>query len=263
MSRCPCCAGPVLVDGPPVPRIAVCTACGTGVSVPPPSRDVASDGLFEEGSYAGLRLERRAQWDREAQDRLQWVLAHRSAGDLLEVGAATGEFVAAAERAGFRCVGLETSGWAAEQAQHVTDRVVHADLATWRRVDPSRAFDAIVLFHTLEHVDSPAELLTQLRDVARPGAHLVIEVPNGGSRAARRDGPSWDMALMEDHVNHFTANGLRLLLASSGFEVFEARALSWRRYWAPRPWVRRRLKQLRRGAVAPSRDLLRVVAVAV
>lgn len=258
---CPICGG-VLPPTAVARAIAWCEGCGLGVTIPAPVRDVTAAGLFEEGSYAGESLERREQWHREARQRLGWVRTRTSEGFIIELGPATGEFVAAAERAGFAVVGLETSAWAAAAASDVTSSVVHSDLAAWRRQHPDTAVAAVCAFHVLEHVPRPLELLQIVRHVLTDGGLLFLEVPNAGCPSARRLGANWDMALVEDHFWHFDPPSLARLLAASGFEVLGVRTFS-RTSFAP---VRRRVGAAVRRALRGSRaeqDLLQVVAACI
>lgn len=246
--------------------IVRCPACGTGATVPPPTRDVRGDGLFDDAAagYGGDRLAMREQWFREASLRLDWMRATMSHdARVLEIGAATGEFVATAQRAGHVVTGLETSPGAARAAQAVTSAVRNLDLPGWRADVADERVDAIAMFHVLEHADDPRGLLRELYEVLEPGGALYLEVPNGGSFLARRDGVDWWAARTEDHVFHFTDQGLRAALVAVGFEVEQLVAVH-RDVYADR---RTRLRVAAKDAIRPlvgkgrrSNDLLRVVA---
>jgi SAM-dependent methyltransferase len=198
----------------------------------------------------------------EAAVRLAWV--QRVAGArarLLEIGSATGEFVATAERAGHQVVGLETSEWAARSAKLLTDAVQHSDLTTWRSEHPDERFDAVVMFHVLEHVDVPREFLAEVAEVLQPDGVLVIEVPNGGSEGAREQGVAWWAARPEDHYFHYTPEGLSRLLTAAGWRP---RAVTPTRVsvYGQAPWPRRVVGDAARrllGRSHPS-DLLRATA---
>jgi SAM-dependent methyltransferase len=206
--------------------IAWCPYCGTGATVPPPERDVYGDGLFEDADagYGGKRLQAREQWFHEARLRLDWMAKRLNPGaQLLEVGAATGEFVAVADQRGYAVTGLETSAAAADAAAEVTGNVRNEDLAAWRKAEPGQLVDAVAMFHVLEHFPVPGDFLKELVTVLRPGGLLFLEVPNGGSRAARADGARWWAARTEDHFFHFTPAGLKTALTSAGYEPIEVR----------------------------------------
>ena len=252
-------------DGPP--RIDWCPDCGTGASVPPPQRDMRGDGLFNDpmANYAGDRLASQDQWLFEAGLRLEWIHKHASsAATVLELGAATGEFVSVAERAGHPVVGLEPSTWAANAAAQLTAQVQETDLTDWRAQHPGETFDVIVLFHVLEHVERPGDLLREMLEVATPTSRLFVEVPNGASSAARSDNADWWAASLADHFFHFSPAGIRALMTASGWQVASARELALDTY-APRPapYLLRAGRDLLRplfGRGRHSKDLLRVVA---
>lgn len=259
---CPVCGAELRAVANDRPTITTCSSCGVGVTFPPPRRDVTSDGLFEEGSYAGTRLARRNQWMSEAAQRMDWVGRFLTSGVILEIGCATGELLRVATDRGWECHGIETSGWAARVAAEFVPEaeIFHGGLSAWLADPPEVEVDAVALFHVLEHVHEPAKLLAQVHRAMRPGALLFIELPNWGSSDARRDQADWHLALVEDHVAHYTLGSLRSLLRHTGFRVVEFSEETWRMYDSPRTWLRRRAKDLVRGRFFPSRDLLRVVA---
>lgn len=238
-------------------RIAGCPSCGLPTTVPPPERDVFTDELFTEGAYGGQRLVRREQWLREAQRRLDWVRQHVSGRRLLEVGSATGEFVAVAERAGFDVAGIEASEWAAQAAKDLTDRVLRVDHTAWL-AGSHEPFDAVVLFHTLEHVHDPQDFLAPLVDALAPGGRLFLEVPNGSARDAR-DGAAWCGSRFTDHVVHYRADDLHRLADQVGLVVEHTSTLSMSEFDPRHIWWLRRLRWLAKGRLTPSQDFLRAV----
>lgn len=243
-----------------------CRTCGTAATVPAPSRDVNGDGLFadEDAGYGGDRLAMQEQWLHEARVRLDWVREF-SALDaaLLEIGAATGEFVATAEGHGHVAIGLETSPWAAQAARRLTGNVLQQDLAAWRESPDARQVDAVVMFHVLEHFSAPGVLLTELLDVVNPAGLLFLEVPNGASPGARRRGVDWWAARPQDHFFHYSAIGLSRLLARHGWTPLVVEPTAQDVYFPAGTMRRPRLRQAVRhpGSLRAPRDLLRAVAV--
>jgi len=261
MTICPVCGARLAMQASAEACIARCPGCGVGVTVPPPTRDVTGSGLFEEGSYGGTRLKRRRQWIREAERRFDWIEGYGRPGSILEVGAATGEFLAVAARAGVRVTGIETSVWAADQARLFAPpaRVFTGTLDDWVR-SQQEMFDAVVMFHVLEHVDDPLELLRSSTDCIKSGGLVFIEVPNGAARDALEQGTSWSLAAPEDHFTHFTPEVLEGALRSVGLIPLRQELLSLREYDPWYVWLVRRLRWWIRGHHQVSEDLLRVVA---
>jgi SAM-dependent methyltransferase len=259
---CGVCGTPVSAPAPDsaTPRIITCPECGTGITVPAPTRDVTGDDLFVE-VYGDRRMAMREQWFREARSRLEWIGQRQPAGSMLEIGCATGEFVAAAADAGYRAFGCDTSGWAVERAAELgRGEVTAGTLSDWRGAHPDMRVDAAAAFHVIEHLREPGALLEEARSVLTPGGMLFLEVPNYGSAAARRDGAAWAAAMLDDHFHHFTPGSISRLLDDRGFEVLQAEPIDWRPYDPRAAWLARRLLALRRGMLRPSQDLLRARA---
>ena len=98
---------------------------------------------------------------------------------------------------------------------------------------PEHTFDVVVCEQVLEHVRDPWAAVRTLRDLCRPGGHVVVSTPFL-VRIHNEPADYW----------RFTVPGLRLLLESTGLEVLSARSWGNRacvranfRYWVRRrPW---------------------------
>jgi len=74
-----------------------------------------------------------------------------------------------------RVVGIDISTWQLERNTALDERVL-GDLQTYRFQPHS--FDLIVAWFVLEHLERPVEALDNLVAAARPGALMVLAVPN-------------------------------------------------------------------------------------
>lgn len=108
-------------------------------------------------------------------NRLRGVLAAHNR--ILDVGASSGEFVHVLRASGKEAMGIEPhegySAWAREALQLpiVTSDWTQAQFAPG-------SFEAITLFHVLEHLTDPRGALERLACWLAPGGALVVEVPN-------------------------------------------------------------------------------------
>lgn len=137
-------------------------------------------------------------------------------GRLLDVGCATGDFLAQAERAGYETAGVEISDYAAGVARQRGFDVFTGQLGDL----PARegSFDVVTMFHVLEHMQRPGEALRiHVRRLLRPGGILAVEAPNLASLRARLDGDDWEDLRPEQHRYHFTRRSLRNAAAACGF----------------------------------------------
>jgi SAM-dependent methyltransferase len=79
--------------------------------------------------------------------------------------------------------------------------------------------DLVLAMHVVEHDDSPAALLRRIARLARPGGHIIVEVPNIDCVWARIFRHGWDAWYLPYHRVHFSRAGLRRLVESCGLAV--------------------------------------------
>jgi SAM-dependent methyltransferase len=174
---------------------------------------VADLGLVRPGIEEAERPWREAA-DRE---RLARLTRHLSAGTLLDVGCATGTFLAVAgesgaagsSRGGFDVVGVEPDPGTSELARRAGHRVITGTLDDVR--PPPGGFDAITMFHVIEHLDSPRRAVLRARELLRPGGVLMIETPTVDCLWFRHAPRHWRQ-LIPDHYFLFGRETLEQLL---------------------------------------------------
>jgi len=208
--------------------IARCDACDFTFSTPRPTpnqlRDFYSSTYFKRSSEATLGyVDYRGM--AEANARRMWGtlnsyvrLDHVSPRRILDVGCATGGFLAEARSSGWDCTGLELSQDAANVARREFGlSVLEGDLTCAALRQGS--FGLITMWHVLEHLIDPREAIGQARALLDPCGLLFIELPNWNSlgRVVRRR--SWSQLKPPEHINYFTPGSLRRLLARHGFAV--------------------------------------------
>jgi SAM-dependent methyltransferase len=134
----------------------------------------------------------------------------------LDVGCATGDFLAAARSAGVADVrGVELSGYAAEQARARGFDVACADFADVE-LEPA-SVDVITMWDYIEHVPDPAASVRKAFAALRPGGHLIISTGDVESLAARLTGRFWHLMIPPRHLYFFTPGTLGRLLEDAGF----------------------------------------------
>ena len=201
-----------------------CRRCGSAVTVGAGARPAA---LYEGGTYAPARrglgslvgpLRRLAD-----RDRMRFLRAVPPGARVLEVGAGDGSFVARLAAAGYDARGIEPSASASAAAARRGARVEHT-AAEDAGVQPASE-DAVVIWHTLEHLDDPEATLRRVHAWLRPGGRLIVAVPDLASVQARIGGDRWFHQDVPRHRTHFTAAGVRLLVARTGYRVVRVRHL--------------------------------------
>ena len=159
-------------------------------------------------TFAGLRQWRRAR-------AVEW---RASKGRAIDVGCGRGLVLVQLKELGWDVVGMD---WNAENARAVAERLgipVVAGPEGLRTLAPN-SFDAASLFHVLEHEQQPLELLSQVHRLLKPGARLLVGVPNWASAARRLFGRNWMGYDFPRHRQVFTPGSLSAALDRTGFRV--------------------------------------------
>jgi 2-polyprenyl-3-methyl-5-hydroxy-6-metoxy-1,4-benzoquinol methylase len=96
---------------------------------------------------------------------------------ILEIGCAAGSFLYLAKAAVSECTGLELHK---AYSRFVRDElgIPTYDVPLEECLFPSERFDAIFLFHVLEHLRDPGSYLVLLHSILRTGGSVFIELPN-------------------------------------------------------------------------------------
>jgi len=206
-----------------------CLSC-TARFISPQPTDAELKDMYGEGYYGSWGLSGGGEQDAlKAMKtatfglRLDLISRYKTAGDILDVGCATGFFMEAAEKRGFRAYGVEISDYssAAAAAKFGAGRVHHGVLEDCPF--PEKSFDAIAMSDLLEHVRDPLRTLAAARRLLRDDGMIMIMTPDTGSLTARLMGARWTHYKPE-HLFYFNRRSLSLLAKKSGFEAvrFEA-----------------------------------------
>ena len=101
-------------------------------------------------------------------------------GRMIDIGCGNGRLLWQAQQAGWQVKGLELSGEMARFAAEAVGCVVEAsDFLTSEASAADRAaYDLVVLRHVLEHLPQPLVAMEKIAALARPGGHLLLEMPN-------------------------------------------------------------------------------------
>jgi SAM-dependent methyltransferase len=112
-------------------------------------------------------------------------------GRLLDVGCATGTFLAEMQRYGnWQVFGVEPNQWAARYArEQLKLDIFHGHLLEANLAD--NQFDVVTLWDVLEHLHDPRQTLTEIWRILKPGGFLICSVPNLDSIDAKLFGRFW------------------------------------------------------------------------
>lgn len=232
---------------PPTPQAAgafrefesldACPLCGARASRPrfPPDVRACDDCRLLYRSPRPLQREivrsydagfTYARWQHElpARDvlwrkRLRLIARQQPSGTLLDVGTGDGYFLGhAATRYDVRSTELSETG--AEYARRRGFDPFVGDFLDLDVADGS--VDVITLWHVLEHVPSPGEVLRKVKAALRPGGIVAIAVPNERRPLLlrwRKRNPLGPICWGEEiHLTHFLPGTLKRFMSRMGFQ---------------------------------------------
>ena len=87
-------------------------------------------------------------------------------------------------------------------------------------------FDAVIIWHVLEHIDDPISILQEAARILRPGGILAIAVPNFGSFQAGIFRESWFHLDLPRHRYHFIPDTLLSCLNKNDFGIIARHTFS-------------------------------------
>jgi SAM-dependent methyltransferase len=199
--------------------VSECSACGfrfVDTSSPLYPRD--AQYAFDEPEIGPIRPELP-----HVQRRVRDILAFRKPpAAAIDFGCGRGELSIALSQRGFRCVGVDMKPRLIEHLQRDFPSVEWRCATTEALVESDARFDVLTLYHVLEHISDPRAALAQVKKLAKPGALIVIEVPNVGGLEARWKGPRWHYYKV-DHVCYFRAHDLQRLAGDLDLRILGVR----------------------------------------
>ena len=149
-------------------------------------------------------------------NKLKLINAQSPKGNLLDIGAGTGDFLVVAQNDGWHTTGIEPSPKAKKIA--INKGVTFAEnLAELR----SHSFDVITMWHVLEHVPNLEEYIAELKRLIKPSGTIIIAVPNFKSFDANFYGKYWAAFDVPRHIWHFSKTAIEKLFAEKEMKLVE------------------------------------------
>lgn len=141
----------------------------------------------------------------------------RTAGSLLDVGSGTGAFLHAMQQQGWKASGVEPDPGARAKARALYNITADAPEAMLHYAPAS--FDAITLWHVLEHVHDLHPYMERLHGLLKKDGRLFIAVPNYRSVDSEVYRLDWAAYDVPRHLYHFTPAAINTLLEKHHFSI--------------------------------------------
>lgn len=138
-------------------------------------------------------------------------------GTILDIGSGTGAFAAEMKAAGWQATGIEPDPGARKVAREQFD-IFLSEMNLLKNL-PAAAFDAITLWHVLEHVHDLHGYMDKIATLIKPGGRVFIAVPNYTSGDATEWGAEWAAWDVPRHLYHFSPQSMQQLAAGHQLKI--------------------------------------------
>lgn len=136
---------------------------------------------------------------------------------ILDVGCGSGDFLANINSRVFEKYGVEVNPDGYEKCRQRNLKVFNGELK--EAGFKAEYFDVITMWHVLEHVDKPGDLLMEARRILKNGGVLMIAAPNTDSLGFRLGLQDWFHLDSPRHLILYNRGNLGVLLEKTGFKV--------------------------------------------
>jgi len=157
----------------------------------------------------------------------------KNKASLLDVGCGLGYFLNTAKKDGWRVEGLDVSEEARTHVKQHFGIDVHKEEAI--KSFPDASFEAITLWHVLEHFHNLQEWVIDMGRVLKTDGLMFVAVPNSDSYDAHHYQSFWDGYDVPRHLYHFNHKSIETLFNKNGLTVvdrlpmiYDSYYISWR-----------------------------------
>ncbi|MBN2002117.1 MAG: class I SAM-dependent methyltransferase [Anaerolineae bacterium] len=211
-----------------------CQTCGLWYLNPRPTQDEIgafypySEYRAEFSPAIDDELSSFKRWNRRysLQKVCRFVEAHYRAGTLLDIGCATGNFLAEMrQRGNWEVFGLDANLEAVNYARERFHLDVFHGVLDQAHYS-SAMFDVVTMWNVIEHLHDPCDILRQVHTVLKPGGALIFSLPNANSIDAKIFKSFWVGFDPPRHLYTFTIQTVKQLLHLTGFELVQHRHIT-------------------------------------
>jgi 2-polyprenyl-3-methyl-5-hydroxy-6-metoxy-1,4-benzoquinol methylase len=148
---------------------------------------------------------------------------------VLDIGCGTGDFLAMAQKYKWEVTGVEPD----EQARKIAAKKTTTDIHNndWLAEIPNHSFDAITMWHVLEHVSNLEAQIATLKRIIKPNGTIFIAVPNFNSHDATHYKEFWAAYDVPRHLWHFSQNAIKGLFQKENLKVVKVLPMKFDAYY--------------------------------
>jgi 2-polyprenyl-3-methyl-5-hydroxy-6-metoxy-1,4-benzoquinol methylase len=144
-------------------------------------------------------------------------------GEILDLGAGIGAFLNTMKEKNWKIAGIEPDAGARQQAKDL----FNIELKETNALDQlhENSFDAITLWHVLEHVHQLHSYIERLKTLLKPNGKIFIAVPNYESLDNSIYKLYWAAYDVPRHLYHFTPKAINVLMEKHGLKVISIKPM--------------------------------------
>lgn len=208
-------------------KIVTCESCSFKFTNPRPENEILGNYYKSEEYISHSNTKKgiisrlyHAVRNYTLKKKIQLVSKHVSRGTILDYGCGTGMFLKVCQDAGWKSFGMEPDEGARKIGSEM-GLTVFSDKITLNEYTNSQSFDAITLWHVLEHVTDLDDTLNFFKTRISDKGVLIIAVPNHTSFDAQYYKEFWAAYDVPRHLYHFHPQTIEKLLARFDFKLTE------------------------------------------
>lgn len=162
-------------------------------------------------------------------EKVSWINKYvKNKGRLLDYGCGTGHFLQRANKNGWETIGVEPNKHAAEIAAKNKDLKIYGSID---QLNQENKFDAISLFHVLEHVHDLTSTMNTLLEKLKKRGTLFLAVPNNNSLDAKNYKEKWAALDVPRHLYHFNQDTMSRLAEEFDLRIVDAVPMKFDSYY--------------------------------
>lgn len=185
------------------------------------SRIEIPDGFYEKSGMHGEELIHTDEWlrqiERDDDRRIEYLKEAMTNREVLDFGCGPGGFLLKAQSKTLSVMGIELETRLQSHFKKNNLNVVQhiKDLPFEQK------FDMITAFHVVEHLEDPADVLSQLATKLGGGGKIIIEIPSSQDALLTlyKSGPFSEFTYWSCHLFLFNSSNLQLLAKKAGLKL--------------------------------------------
>lgn len=214
-------------------NIVSCKSCGFKFTNPRPENSVIGD-YYKAEEYVSHSNTTKGVVNKlyhsvrnyTLKQKLKLISSYVSRGTMLDYGCGTGMFLNVCKNDGWETYGMEPDDNARKMSiEKGLDVFSDKDKVSDRIAD--KKFNAITLWHVLEHVTDMEATLSFFKSKLNNDGVLIIAVPNHVSYDAQYYKEFWAAYDVPRHLHHFDINSMTSLVEKAGFKFKESKPMKF------------------------------------